>query len=221
MLHCVANAVDDLDGVGAAALLEDGDVDGMLAVYADDVGLQLAGVLRGADIADEDGGSARGLDGHCVDLLDHWDLTVGVDVVILRADTDVAGWEDQIRFVDRMDDVHDGELVCFEFHWIDVDLNLAILSAIRLWHRCAGDIRHLIADGELGEIFELGLVKALAFERDQADRQVRRVELEHDGRQRAGRQAAQVGHGEIGDVGDGGVGVGAGLEVDLDERDAG
>ena len=41
------------------------------------------------------------------------------------------------------------------------------------------------------------------------------------GGKRAGGQAAQVGHGEVGDVADRDVGIGAGLEVDLDQADAG
>ena len=65
------------------------------------------------------------------------------------------------------------------------------------------------------------LVHALAFQRDQAHRQARGVELQHDGRQRAGRQAAQIGRCEIGDDADGVIGVRAGLEIDFDEADAG
>ena len=50
---------DDLDGVGVAALLHDGDVGGLLAVDADDVVLNLVGVLRFADVADRDPASGR------------------------------------------------------------------------------------------------------------------------------------------------------------------
>ena len=38
-----------------------------------------------------------------------------------------------------------------------------------------------------------------AFQRDQADRQARGVELLHDRRQRAGRQAPQIGHRQVRD----------------------
>ena len=70
------------------------------------------------------------------------------------------------------------------------------------------------------EIAQLRLVQALALQRDQADRQARRVELLHDRRQRARRQPPQVRHREIRDLVDVGVGVGAGLEEHLDDADA-
>ena len=84
-----------------------------------------------------------------------------------------------------------------------------------------GTLASWLRIGELAEIAQLGLVQALAFERDQADRQARGVELLDDRRQRAGRQAAQVGHREVRDLGDVRVGARARLEVDLDDADAG
>ena len=75
--------------------------------------------------------------------------------------------------------------------------------------------------GELPDVAQLRLGQAFAFERDEAHRQARRVELLHDRRQRARRQAPQVGHREVGDLVDVGVGVGARLEEHLDDAHAG
>ena len=58
-------------------------------------------------------------------------------------------------------------------------------------------------------------------QRDQADRQARGVELLHDRRQRARRQAPQIGHRQVRDLVDVGVGAGARLEEHLDDADAG
>ena len=45
--------------------------------------------------------------------------------------------------------------------------------------------------------------------------------MQHHRRQRARRQAPQLRHGQVGDGGDRGVGIGAGLEIDLDQAHAG
>jgi hypothetical protein len=111
--------------------------------------------------------------------------------------------------------------VGFELEWIDVDLNLAIAAAVGLRHGGAGHVGDLVADLELCEVFEIGLVEAFALERDEAYWLARCGHAEHDGRQCPGGQAAQISHGEVGDVAERGVRVGTRTEVDLDERDAG
>ena len=67
---------------------------------------------------------------------------------------------------------------------------------------------------------KLSFGEPCALERDQADRQAGGIELQHDRRQRAGRQAAQIGQRQIGKFGHIGVGVGAGLEIDSDDAHA-
>ena len=130
-------------------------------------------------------------------MLRNWLLVI--DGVVERADLDVAGRQDQVGVVDRAHHVHRAHLVRLQLVGIDVDHDLAVLAAERLRHRRAGHARELVADRELPEVAQLGLVQALAFQRDQADRQARRVELQHDRRQRARRQAAQVGHRQVRD----------------------
>ena len=48
-----ANAVDDGDGVGVAALLKDWNVDGVLSIDTHDVGLELTAIDRMTDVAYE------------------------------------------------------------------------------------------------------------------------------------------------------------------------
>ena len=109
----------------------------------------------------------------------------------------------------------------FQFVRVGVDHDLAIAAAERLRHarpRHAGD---LIANLELRQVAQRGLVEPLAFERHQADRQAGGVELQHHRRQGPGRQAPQLRHRQIGDGGDRRIRIGARLKVNLDHADAG
>ena len=103
---------------------------------------------------------------------------------------------------------------------IDIDHRLAVLAAEHAGNLGALHHRDLVADLELRQVVKLRLVQSLALHGDQADRQTGGVELQHHRRQRAGRQALQVGQRQIGELGDVGVGVGARLEIDLDDADA-
>ena len=100
----------------------------------------------------------------------------------------------------------------FQFERINVDLNLAIASAVGLRNGSSRHIRHLVANTELGKIFQLRLVQALALQRNQADRQVGRIKLQHHRRQGSRRQAAQVCHGQVRDAADRRVAIGSRLK---------
>ena len=125
-----------------------------------------------------------------IDVVDVVELAVGVKVVIERPDLHVARGQNQVRIVHRPHDIHDAELMRLEFQRIDIDHDLPIAPAERLRHRGARHIRHLVADRVLAQIAQLRLVHPLAFQRDQADRQARGVELQNDRRQRARAAAA-------------------------------
>ena len=189
------HAVDDGDGVAVAALLEDRNVDGALAVDADDVVLQRAGVLGLADVGDQDRSVANGLQRHLVHGLGVGKLAVGVDVEVLAADAHVARGQDEVGAVHGLDDVVEAEVAGLHLERVDVNLNLAVGAAVGLRDRGALDVGDLIADLELSEIFELRFVEAFAFEGDQADRLRGGVSAQDDRRQRARRQTAEVGHG--------------------------
>ena len=87
-----------------------------------------------------------------------------------------------------------------ELERIGVDHDLAVAAAERLRHGRAGHAGQLVAHDVLREVVQLRLGQAFAFEGEQAHRQARRVELQHDRRQRAGRQPAQFRHREIADI---------------------
>src|SRR5262249_6643141 len=88
-------------------------------------------------------------------------------------------------------------------------------------HRRPGHVRHLVAHRVLRRVAQRALAQALPLDRDQTDRQARRVELQHHWGQCPRRQPPQVGHRQVRDHGHRGVGVRAGLEVDLEQADAG
>ena len=119
------------------------------------------------------------------------------------------------------DHVVQAQVARFELERIDVDLNLAVGAAIGLRHRRSLHVGDLVAHLELRQILEPGFVQALALERDQADGLRGSGHAQHNGRQRARRQAAQIGHGEVGNVAQRRIGIGAGFEVDLDQAHAG
>ena len=124
----------------------------MLSIDADDVGLQLSGVFRLADVGHHDGRIAHGLQRQVVDLIHHRNLAVGIDVVILGANAHIACRKNQVGLVQRIHHIRHAHLVGFQFERIDVDHDLPIASAVGLRHRRSRNIRHLIANTELGKI---------------------------------------------------------------------
>ena len=82
------------------------------------------------------------------------------------------------------------------------------------------DDRNLIANGELSDVVQLRLAQTLTFERHQADGQTRGIELQHHRGQGSGRQALQVGQGQVGQLGDIGIGVRSRLKVHADDAHA-
>ena len=118
------------------------------------------------------------------------------------------------------DHVHHAQLPREQLVGIDIDHRLAVLAAEHGGDFGAFHHRDLVADLELGQIVKLSFVQTFALHRDQTNRQAGGVELQHQRRQRAGRQALQVGQGQIGQLRHVGIGVGAGLEIYLDDADA-
>ena len=176
------HAIDDRDGITIAALLEDGNVYGALAIDAHNVGLNGAGVFCVSDIRDKNRAQTDGFERNAIDFFRGGQLAVGIDVVITIANLYVAGGKNQVRIVYRVHYVHQAELVCFEFEGIDKDLNLTIRTPKRLRNGGTLHIGDLIAHGELGQVFELRLIETLALESDKANWEARRVEFQDYGR---------------------------------------
>ena len=104
---------------------------------------------------------------------------------------------------------------------IDVDHDLSVAAAVGGRHRRAGNTGNLISNLKLEKVVELRLVQPLALHGEQANRQIRRVGLQHHRRQRSFRQPPQIGHRQIGNLSYVRVGVGPGLKINLDQADAG
>ena len=89
-------------------------------------------------------------------------LAVGVDVEVFGADANVAGGQNQVGAVHRLDHVVQAQVARLQLERIDVDLNLPIGAAVRLRHRRALHIRNLVAHLKLRHILQLGFVQSLA-----------------------------------------------------------
>ena len=104
---------------------------------------------------------------------------------------------------------------------INVDHDLPIFPAVWRRHRGAGDAGNLVANLKLEVIVKLSFVETLAIHSEQTNREARGIDLHDDGRKCAFREAAQVSHGKVGNIGDVGIGIGAGLKIDFDQAHAG
>jgi hypothetical protein len=158
--------------------------------------------------------------GNSVDVLHGVNLAVDIKVVIIRPDLHVAGGQNQIGVIHRADHIHDAQLVRFQFQRIHINHDLPVAPAERLRHGRARHIGDLVAHVELAEVAQLRLVQAFAFQGNQTHRQAGRVKLQNHRRQGAGRQLAQIRHREVGDAGHGGIGIEAGLKINLDQAHA-
>ena len=149
------------------------------------------------------------------------DLRVRVEVVIERADANVARGQDQVGFVGGAHHIHGAQFMGLQLQRVDVHHDLAVAAAVGRRHGGARNARDLISNLELQVIVELRFGQALAVDGEQANRKARRVHAHHDRRKRALRKPPQVRHREIGNLRYIGVGVRARLKIDLDQADAG
>src|SRR5215472_6640004 len=102
---------------------------------------------------------------------------------------------------------------------IDINHDLPITPAEGLWYGCSGNVGDLVSNVISAKVLQLCFVEALPLQGDKANGKARSVEFENDRRERTWWQAAEVGHGQIGNGAQVGVGVGASLKVDFDEAD--
>src|SRR5215472_2075825 len=98
-----------------------------------------------------------------------------------------------------------------QFERVYINHDLAIASAEGLRNRGPRHVGNLISNVEAAEVLKLRFVQAQALESDQTNRKTRSVELQDDGRQRAGRQTPEVRHREIRNGAEVRVGIRAGL----------
>src|SRR5579859_7659168 len=164
MLKRVFNALDNGDGVGVAALLENRQIDGALTVNANNVGLDGLRVNGFAHVADKHGRLrlADGLQRHGVDIGCRGRLAVGVEVVVVRANLHVAGGENQVGVIDFAHDVHGAQLMRLQLERVHINHDLAVAAAKGLGNRGARNVGNLISNVEASEVLKLGFVEALS-----------------------------------------------------------
>ncbi len=128
--------------------------------------------------------------------------------------------QDQVLRGDGVDDVGGRQTLGLQRLDVEVDLNLALLAAIRI-----RDLRALHG-GELGtdevqaEVVQLLLGESLAGEAKLQNRDAGGVELDDQRRRGAWRERAQGGLRDGGDLGDRVRDLDARLKIDLDDRNA-
>src|SRR5580704_9668647 len=198
MLDELSNPVHDGDRVGVAALFHDWNVDGFLAVDADDVGLNAVRILGFADIVHRDPGVSINFEWYFTQFVHVVDEAVRIDEIIVGAHLHVARGKNQIRVVHRANHIHQAELPRRQLIRIDVDHDLAISASEHAGNFRARYNCDLIANLKLGVVVKLSFVQALAFDRYQSHGQTRCVELQYDRGKSSGRKALEVGESEIG-----------------------
>ena len=147
--------------VGVASLFHDRDVAGSLAVDAHNVVLNLIGVLGLAHIVDRGPSRSGSSNRNFSQLLHGVDKAVGVDVIVVGADLDVARRQNQIGTVDGAYNVHGTQLARTQLVGINIDHDLAVFAAKRRRNLRSLHHRDLITNLELSVIVELRFVEAL------------------------------------------------------------
>ncbi len=78
----------------------------------------------------------------------------------------------------------------------------------------------MIANVELSQVVQLRFGQPLTLQSHQTDGHAGGIEFQHHGRQCALRQTSQVSHCQVGNLADGGIGIGSRLEINLDQAHA-
>ena len=211
--------IDDVEGGGVAGF-EDGQEDAAFVADVDDAVLDGEAITDVGDILDVDDGAVDGFDGQVVEEADAVGAAVVIVLVFLGADLGGAAGEDEVLGVDGVGDVVGRNAIGGEFGGVEVDDDLALLSAVGVGHFNAGDGDEGLADKVEGGVEEFLLGDGFAADGELEDRDVGGVVLNDERRLGAGGHDADGGLGDGGDLGDGDFDLGVFLEVDFDDADA-
>jgi len=188
------DAVDHGERVGAR-LPVDRQVDLSLAVHPHDVGLDLRAVPGLPDVAQEHRRVADHLDRHGVEIFDLRHHCIGDDLEIEVAELGIAGRDEDVLVAQGRHDIERRQVARCKLHGIDVGEDAAQLAAVDRGRDHARNALQSIAQIEVGDVVEPGLVEGGATDRDERERQRRRrIERHHHGRDRARRQVVEVSH---------------------------
>ena len=206
---------------GGATVFQHGQERGAVAVVAHDVRLDGVAVAHMADVADVYGGAVGLLDGQAVECFGRGRQAVEPHHEFVGTDFGSAGGDDQALRIDGVDYVVGREPLRIERFEVDIHHDLAGPSAIGQGKAGALHGSHLGADEVVAVIIERRLAHGVARNTHLQDGNAGGVIAQDGGRSHAGGQGVQDGLGGGGQLRDGGIHLGAGMEEDLDDRQTG
>ena len=208
--------VDDRER-GSAAVLEDRQEAGALAIDANDIGLLRKTVADLGDVPEQHRNPLPNSDRKGLKLVDQPRAGIELNVVFLRSEARDARRHDHVRDAHRVHDVHLRQALGAGLGGIDLDDDLTLLAAEGARNRQTRDREQPQPEELIGVVGQHLLRQRLGVERDLHHRHVRRVELDDVRRLHARRRDAQHRVALRRDLRDGAADIGALLEIDLDD----
>src|SRR5213596_1580265 len=205
----------DVEG-GRGAGLQNGDERAAAAIPADHVRLRREAVAHVGDVPEVDRRIADHLDRQVVQLGHGPGAGVHGDVVFELADLRGAGRQDDVLLAEGGDDVGRGQPLRLEQALVQVDHDLALLAAVRIRDRGAGDGHELGPEEVEARVVELRLGQSRQGELQNGHR--RRAVVDDQRRLGAGRQLAQDSLRHRRHLRVGGIEARMRLQEDLDHR---
>ena len=213
------DVVDDFEGGGLTAA-EDGEERAAAAVGAHEAGLHAIAIANLGYVFEVDGGAVDHAQRHVVEFGEDARAAVQLDLVIAVADLGRARREDQVLVAEGGGDVACRESLGNHLRGVEIDHHLAEASAIGERNGGALDRGQLGADVVLPHVEEFLLTHGVAIQAELNDGHARGIVLDDGGRGGAGREGAQQGLRNRGDLGQRQFHFGGGLEVDAGDGNA-
>ena len=160
-------------------------------------------------------------DGNVLELVHRLGAGIQRHVIFVAADAGGAGRHDHVGVLQRSEHAPRRQTLGAELGRIDIDHDLARLAAEWRGARKAGNGEQLDADEVQRIVGKLLLGQRLAGDGHLHHRHVGGVELDDGGRRHARRHDVHDRRVDGTDLGDGAADIGAGLEIDLEDADAG
>ncbi len=167
------------------------------------------------DIAHEHGFALHLGDGEGVDRIDDIRAVVHRQLVVLAADLDVAGRQDDVLALQGVADLGRREPPRRERVRVQIGHDDARLAAVGLRYLGAMHHREVGADDVLAQVVELGVGQRLARKAQLNDRHVGGAVADHQRRRDVGRHVLEHHQRAAGQLGDGAADVRALMQVDL------
>ncbi len=149
-----------------------------LPIGTDDIGLGREAVANMCNVANKDGSAVDHLDWRVIQFVNFVRAAVDLDVVLELPHLGRARWQDQVLIADGVSYVRRRQSFRLQSLGIQVYLDLALLTAIRVGNRRAFYGDQLWAKEVLSEVIEFLLGESLSGEGQLKDRNAGRVVCE-------------------------------------------